>query len=419
MTRAGSHIEIRPIAAIKPPHAEKFFSNRGIPLYVVRGGSEPVLHLDLVFTAGKGHEKSRAAAHATAALFSEGTQEHPSQYIAEQLEYYGATLRATANADLLSISLYCMTKVFAPVLDIIFDLLSNAAFPSEELAIYQQNRSQKIKIALEQNETLANRQLSRNLFGDHPYGDTTTVEDVMRIERDHLLEHFAFIGSANLKVFLGGSVKEQEINTLFERLDQMKAGLRSDTFGRPQPQPPLRSILPGPQKYQSAIRMGRQIVNRSHDDFAGLYVLNAILGGFFGSRLMKNIREEKGLTYSIYSSLETLVNGACLILTTEADAKNTQRVEDEIMHEIGRLHQEQVLPEELAMVKNYLMGNFMMQLDGPFRKMDTVKMMTYENLNSEDFERFIDGINCASPQSIQAMAHKYLSPEELHVAIVG
>ena len=170
---------------------------------------------------------------------------------------------------------------------------------------------------------------------------------------------------------------------------------------------------------QAAIRFGKEVVTRKHEDFAGLFFINTLLGGYFGSRLMKNIREEKGLTYGISSSLDTLVQSSILTISTESSIENKDVVLQEIKKEMDLLQNTLISVDECEMVRNYSMGNLMMQLDGPFRSMDVVKTIFLENLSKDHFDAFVDTIKTITPVDIQKLSQKYLSWDSFHQTIVS
>ena len=218
--------------------------------------------------------------------------------------------------------------------------------------------------------------------------------------------------------FIAGDVKDRHLQALERMLHRLGDGLVSTEGERPVFHAPVSREIDGPQHLQCAIRMGRQVATRDSEDYPGLYFLNTVFGGYFGSRLMKNIREEKGLTYGISSSLETLGRAACLTISTEASGENRQVVLDEIAAEIAKLREEPLGQKEFEMVRNYIRGSLMMQLDGPFRVIDVVKTLVMECGSNECFDDFMTGIRSATPDSIRDLANKYLDWDTLHKVIV-
>jgi predicted Zn-dependent peptidase len=170
---------------------------------------------------------------------------------------------------------------------------------------------------------------------------------------------------------------------------------------------------------QSAIRMGSLAFGRSHPDFAGMKVLNAILGGYFGSRLMNNLREDKGYTYGIGSALVPLLKGGFFVISGEVGAGVTKQALIEIKSELNRLCDEQVPESELSLVRNYLMGEMLRSVDGPFAQAGLYRELIEDNLDISHFEELIDTIQHINAQRLQDLAEKYLNPEGLYTLVVG
>ena len=389
-------------------------SLRGVPVYQLDGISEPVLHLELIFNAGRVHTIRPMVPVATATMLSEGTHTRSSRQIAEDIEYFGSTLRANAGTDALSISLYSMGKYFRQSIGILRDVLLNSVFPERELAHYKQNRLHKLELAEKKNEYIANIAFNKELYGTHPYGYHATRGDISSLERDALLRHYELLNKDNLTVFLAGKVEEDHYKAVQELIDSLGSGKRSKACPAPNRQTASDIVIDGPQHLQSAIRIGRQVITRGHDDYPGLYFMNVLFGGYFGSRLMRNIREEKGLTYGVSSGLETLGKSACLVINTETSTDNRQVVIEEIRREIDRLQTDLVEEPEIMMVRNYLRGHIMMQLDGAFRAMDVVKTLVMESGELSWFDGFMHSVMSVDSEQIRQLARRYLAWDEMH-----
>lgn len=390
----------------------------GVKVYEVRGIDEPVLHLEFIVDAGRIHAAHPSHPSVTASMMNEGTESRSARDIAEQIEYFGSTIRCNAGTDALSISLYCVDRFFEQSLEIVEDLMMNATFPQSELEIYKQNREQRLEISLQRNEYIANTAITSQIFANHVYGYHVTKEDILNLDRVSLLNHYAAVGSSNLSAFICGNITNEHLACLEQMLGRIRPGTKTPGMKGPEPSRPIVNTIDGPQHMQCSIRMGRQIISRNHDEFGGLYFLNTLFGGYFGSRLMTNIREDKGLTYNISSSLETLAGGASLILNTEASSENKDLVLSEIRKEMESLCETTIDDSECEMVRNYLMGSLMMQLDGPFRAMDVIKTLHMECVGPESFDKMLDTIESIGPAELRELARKYLSWDTYHVVSV-
>ena len=176
--------------------------------------------------------------------------------------------------------------------------------------------------------------------------------------------------------------------------------------------------IDGPQVHQAAIRIGSRLFPQTHPDFNGLFVLNTILGGYFGSRLMMEIRENQGLTYGIYSSVDSFASDGCFYISTETATDNTGKVIEAIGLEINKLKQDLIPVEELQMARNYLMGHLMTQIDGPFSTMDYIKSLKIEHLADDSFADMVRTIQQITPSQLRELAIKYLDLSEWVTIVV-
>ena len=389
-----------------------------IPMHIARGGAEPVIQLEFIFSAGRAHSAIPPVANATAGLLSEGTSRFTSAEISEQMEYLGTTLKCQAGMDALSINLYCLSRHFEESVRMVTHLLTDANFPQHEFDSYFKRRLQKLRISMQRNEYLANMHLAQRLYGEHPYGKVTTEDSLRQIERSHLVAHAEYLGAGNLMLFASGQLSDEQIRFLGEELSSLKEGRRPASYGSPLVTEATTLYHEGPQKYQCAVRIGALAPDKDHDDFSGLYALNMLLGGYFGSRLMRNIREEKGMTYHIFSSLDSLARASNLVIGTEAATDNLDNVLVEIEREMDRLKHDPVPEKEIEMVRNYLMGSLMMQLDGPFRTIDVLKGLILEGQSMDFLETLTAKIQSITSQELQDLAVTYLTFDNMHKSIV-
>ena len=414
--------EIHPIQQLLLPKHNKRVLSNGVPVYMVNAGTQAVIKIEFIFLAGKAYEAHHTVAKCTASLLSEGTQNFTSEEIAEHFDYYGAVVTTRSGVDTARIRLYCMTKHLHHVLPMVKEIIDQPIFPEEEITTHLDHRKERLEIELTKNETIGYRTLTESIFGlQHPYGYNTQIEDLNHIDRQKIVAHHdEHFRSDRLMICMSGLINEESIELVEKYFG--KNG-RNGTFKQVKftPNPTDQKIihLPGPQHHQVAIRIGRPLFDRSHKDFPGMYVANALLGGYFGSRLMTNLREDKGMTYGIYSSVDTFRQGGCFYVSTEVARKNYEASLEEIYSEIEKLGNEPVTALELEMVRNYLMGHLMMQLDGPFNAMDVIKSLLLETNHTESFDLLVDKIQQITPSEIQELISRYLKRDELIEIVVG
>lgn len=411
-------VEAPPIHAIKalalPVYETRVLPN-GMPLYLLRGGSEPVMRMEIVFRAGATYERKSGVAEFMAGLMSEGTQGMSSAVLAEKIESLGATMFTRGGVDTARIRLLTLTRFFPELIGIVDEVMRTPAFDPGELKVYADNKVERLRIDLKKNEVLAYRHLTEAIFGlRHPYGKNVFPEDFLAITTADLHEHHRMhMIPQKAMVFLSGNFGGQELGWIEKTIGSWNPGHANGT------EAPV--IIPGemttgylefdgPQVHQAAIRIGRRLFPQSHPDFYGLYVLNTILGGYFGSRLMTEIRENQGLTYGIYSSVDSFASDGCFYISTETATDNTAKVIEAIGLEMRKLQLELIPEEELNMARNYLMGHLMTQIDGPFSTLDYIKSMKIEHLEDGSFKDMVDTIQQITPARLRDLANTYLDP---------
>lgn len=408
------------------PDCQKSVFNNNLSLYWLCAGTQDVVQLEWVFKAGLWEESKPAVAYATASMIKNGTSTKTEAQINEALEFYGASLHSSANNDYSTLSLHCLSRHLDALLPIIQEIIFDAQFPENELEIYRRNAIQHLSVNLKKVDFVANREADAQIFGyDHPYGRFSKKENLEQLQVDDLKQfHRQYYTSANCRLFMAGMVNAGTVALVEQYFGR-------EQWGTPQPDEFIAKqhlIIPGEKKkiqldiqeesVQGAVRLLRAFPDRHHPDFTPMILLNTLFGGYFGSRLMANIREEKGYTYGIYSQIYAYENASTLTIATEAGKEVCAAVVEESRKEMQRLCQEAVSDEELGLVKNYLFGNLLGDLDGPFSLIRRWKGLI---LNGFDEHRFYDNIciyRAIKPEQLQQLAQKYFNPDDYYELVV-
>lgn len=394
-----------------PPINNVTLSN-GLPLYWLNAGVQDVVEIDWVFPAGLWFEQKEAIAHATAGLLKNGTTKHTAAQISEALEFYGAQLKTSAGNDFATVSLYTLAKHLPALLPMVLEILTEATFPEHEVELYKKNVTQRLLVNLRQCDFVANQKIDAQLFGEHhPYGRFTRRETIDAITSADLQAFYkGHYSLANVRMFMAGRISQADVDQL------------DNVFGKaaiePRPVAPvvfepkstgerIQRISNDPDGVQGAIRIGRLFPNRHHPDYTPMVVLNTLFGGYFGSRLMSNIREDKGYTYGIHSSLGPEVNAGSLTIHTEVGRDVTEAAVQEIYKEMELLCNEPADDEELLLVKNYLLGNILGDLDGPFSILQRWRTLILNGFTEEQFNRNISIYKNITAAELQQLAQKY------------
>jgi len=412
---------IQRVADLKLPLPDVHHLDNGIPVYETRLGTQDIIKLEILFHAGRPHEEKKLAARATAALLKEGTTTMSSAEIAEKIDFYGGTLNIPVNLDTSNVILYSLTKHFKKLLPIVADMVTHPIFPAEELSAFCERNIQNLSVDLTRGDVVAYRKITEFIFGEHhAYGYNSSEESYRALTRQDLIKHFQRnYHAGNCRIFISGKTTEQHIDLLNTYFGQTipKGELQEIAFAQ-YLLVPKKVKIPQEESVQTAIRVGCKLFNRNHPDFNGLYILNTILGGYFGSRLMTNIREDKGYTYNIFSSLDAMIHDGYFYIGTEVGNEFVEKTLVEIHREIAILKEELVDEEELNMVRNYILGNMLTMLDGPFNVADVIKTYVAENLPITDFDSLTHTVKNITAEELRELARKYFKPENMWQVIV-
>lgn len=403
------------------PYTKMVLQN-GVEVYAIDAGAQEVLQMEMVFYAGNSVEKSNAVAAATSYLLKNGTSSKTAFELNEAFEYYGAYCNRTCKHETASVTVHTLTRHLQALLPVVKEMISDAVFPENELAIYKQNSKQKLTVNLKKCDFVANRLIDEYTFGrSHPYGKYLVAEDYDALTTDQLKEHFFnHYLNGNCVIFVAGKLPGNLfdlLNEQFGKLNLKPGGQLITEKSQPAATKKFR-IINDTAGVQGAIRLAREFPNRHHPDFIKMMVLNAVFGGFFGSRLMSNIREDKGYTYGIHSYVQNQLQDSSFLISTEAGKDVAEATVEEIYKEMKILREELIDEEELLLVRNYLIGSILGDLDGPFQVIGRWKNIILNNLTEQYFYDSVNTIKTISAEELKDLANKYFKPEDFYELVV-
>ncbi|MEI6060142.1 MAG: pitrilysin family protein [Bacteroidota bacterium] len=414
---------IQPPGRINFPRPEIAQLSNGIKVYQFNSGTQDVISIEMVFAAGSWFQKKPFTAMATNLMLREGTRSFSARELSESLDYYVAHFENTTERDNAYVSLYSLNKHLEHTLPLLAEIVKKPVFPEMEYAVLSGKQRQMLEVNLQKVNFLARTRFNPIVFGKaHPYGMNLEPGDIAAVNHSDLADfHKSQYHSGNCTIVIAGLIKPG----LIQAIEEYFGG--DDWGGIPSEKNNIAPIGSGQKTHfiakdgamQSAIRMGCQLFTRSHPDFAGMKVLNAILGGYFGSRLMTNLREDKGYTYGIGSSVVPLQHGGFFVISGEVGADVTKEALSEIKSELRRLCDEKVPGNELSLVRNYLSGEMLRAVDGPFAQADLYCELIEDHLDISHFEWLLDTVQQINAQQLQDLAIKYLDPDKLFTLIVG
>jgi zinc protease len=393
----------------------------GVKVYAVDAGAEEVMSLEWVFFAGNCFEEKNLVAATTNFLLRNGTSAKTAFQINEHFEYYGSYLNRACYNETATITLHCLTKHITELLPAVKELITDSTLPQDELDLYKQNMKQRLKVNLKKSDFIAGRLIDTYLFGiEHPYGKYTSMEDFDAIHREELLAHYKkYYQQGKLVMFVAGKLPanlESLLNQHFGDLPVQEVKMIKAATA-PVAEKKYR-IVNDAEGVQGSIRIAKSFPNRHHPDFLKTHVLNVLFGGYFGSRLMSNIREDKGYTYGIHSYLQNHVQQSALMISTEAGKDVCEATISEVYKEMKDLRENLVDEEELLLVRNYMMGSILGDLDGPFQIISRWKNIILNDLTEKYFYDSINTIKTVSAEELRQLAQKYYNPEEFYELVV-
>lgn len=400
---------------------EKMTLKNGGSVYFYNDGRSEVVKIELIFPAGSRFAQKRLQSGSANKLLLSGTKRMSAREISEKLDYYGSYVDLHNGPDFSSIALYSLRKYVEELLEILSEILHEANFPESEFEIRKNIRKQKFRVSSEKVNFSAKKEFTLRLFGkNNIYGgktnlsdfDELTREDVHRFFKDRYTSASAVLAAGNIDSALLKSI-DKNFGDFLGEMD-WKKGLKNNYLPEKE-----RIGIEKTGAVQSAIRMGKRLFNRNHPDYPEMTVLTTVLGGYFGSRLMDNLREDKGYTYGVGAGLASMQLDGYFFVSTEVGADVTLLAENEIVQEIIKLRENKISESELETVKRYLMGEILRGSDGVFANMERYRMMWLYDQPEQRFQEVVEKIRSAGSQRMIELANQYLDPETMTTVIVG
>jgi predicted Zn-dependent peptidase len=396
--------------------------DNGMQLVELNTGTQDIIKVELVLRSGRIHESRIGASKAAILLLQEGSEDKDANALAYEYDYYGASVKVRSGMEFSSITLVCLTKFFHKLWPTWLQMVLKPSYKPEEIEKFKSIHSQKLKNQLSKNEVISYRLISEVIFGSkHPYGYNTEPEHITDLKRSDILDyHENELTFDNAVIVISGRYDDAIRNELIGSLSALTKSSNQST--------PIFDITEAEgqtiyrktdNELQASIKMGCRLFPRTHPDYTAFSFVNTILGGYFGSRLMNNIREDKGYTYGIFSMPDCLNHDGFFYISTDVGSTLIQPTIDEVLKEIDILKEKPVDKEELDMVKNYLLGQSLNLIDGPFATGQLIKSLLIKNMTIESFDTHIEKIRNITSDDVQSIAQKYLDINRFTNVIVG
>lgn len=409
--------------ATLPPVKESVLDN-GIRVVSFDGGSQPVNMVSVVRAGGSADFASSAVLQLMLATMGEGTSTRTGATIADIIDSNGSWLKTGAYGHHSVVSIFSLNSRVSDVMPVFDDMIENAVFPQREFEMKKAQIAQQIGVQMQKVSFKADACLRRMICGaDHPLASVITPQAVMGLDRSELADAFGRIRQPHLTcLFVGGNLTPQVTDTVYSAISSLAPSGMSPVVPRIEPLTPscpCTEKLEVPDALQSAVCMGIPVVGRHHSDYPLLHVVAIALGGYFGSRLMMNLREDKGFTYGVSASILGMHEGAWLKIAFECSPRHVSAAIDEVRHELERLVSDPPQGDELERMRRSALVSHLETLDSPLEIVSFYRNMILSDIPADYFDAKQQAILTITPQDISRVAAQYLRPEFLRIAVAG
>lgn len=387
-------------------------------LFFMKEVADETSRVDLYFNAGSTKGSIGIASMVNGLLLS-GTNEKSSTQISNELDALGAFYESNVGHENAILTIYALRENMLPILHVLKNAINKLAFLEQEVEELISDRKQKFFVNMEKVSFLAQRSFQQRMFDGSSYSRIMEVDDYDNISVSEMKSFFKenYLNGLT-KVVVVGNFDQDQVDEIIDLTGEWS----NDTpveFEKSIKNKPGQHHTEKPGALQTAIRVGRILFNKTHEDFVDFQVLNTILGDYFGSRLMSNIREDKGYTYGIGSMLAELHETGYFLIATEVGKDVKEATLTEIKNEIERLRTDLVEEHELELVKNYLLGQLLKSADGPYSMIDLYMGLEAFNMDMDFYNKSIESIQGITPERIRELASKYLVWDQMTIVSAG
>ncbi len=405
------------------PEIHRHKLRNGIQALLIPFGTEPVVELQLVYPYGAAQEELPGLNALTCKLWKQGTERYTALQLAETLDQYGADIDVEGGLEATTLTLSTLSRHLEATLDILAETALHPTFPEDEFRLQVDRLQQQLAVQAQRTNWQARyRGLAELYPGGHPYGRILTTENLAALSRDALPDYFAqVLHPQQAFIVVSGQFDGHEmLHLLDSHFGQLAphTPAERDTPALPVPSG-KQAVHTMPGNGQSTLVLGHAGVARSHPDFYKLQLLNLALGGYFGSRLMQNIREDKGYTYGIGSAWRSYRTGGHWVTSTDVANEYVPDTLVQIQAEMKRLQDEHIPTDELEMARNYGLGRQLAGLETPDQVVQKVAHWSLNGLDEQEALRAWQAYEQTSAQELLELAQKHFQPESLSGAICG
>lgn len=396
----------------------------GVPLYLLDGADKSVVRFDLLFKGGYAVQDKPLQAMFTNRMLREGAGNLTAAEISKRLDYYGAWIDMYSSQNCNHITLYTMSKHLVPLLHVLEEMVKHPQFPQENLDTVRNNNKSYFTINSQKVDIVSQRHFEHALWGSgHPLGHVVCVADYDAMTRDDIQDYYnRYYGSRNCTIFLSGTVDDAILSAVEDSFGSVVWGCESECRlidVAPPVSHPGRCNVPVPDTMQSAVKMGFMAMDATHPDFFKFRFLCVLFGGYFGSRLMSNIREENGYTYHIAAELDAYGHRNAFMISSEAATEYVEPLINEVYHEMEQLVTKPVEESEVELVRNYIMGELCREYEGQSAKSEVFINTWLSGVDFASVNKYIDEIKSVTPADLQRLAREYFNKDRMIEIVAG
>jgi len=412
------------ITKINYNEIKKHKLDNGIEVFELNSNEQNILKLELNFKVGSCNSDNILTSAITNTMLRQATKSKTSSQIEEKLDYYGSFVNSSSGKHFSSVQLYSLSSHFENSLEIVEDIVKNPTFPEHEFLIEMQNNKQQYIEAKDKVDYMSNTKFTKTVFGEkHPYGKILNLEYFEKLKINELKTFYKrYYNSDNCIIVIAGKTNDDTLKILNKKFGQNDWRGKNNIIKEKYPLIEIKKqkiIVKKKDAVQSSLVIGCRTISKKHEDFHGLNILNAILGGYFGSRLMLSIREKQALTYGIYSYVNSLLFSGIFAVSANVSKGNEEKVISEIYKEMNILKEKKISKSELELVRNYLMGEMQRAFDGPFNQSEIFLNLKQFGLNYSYFDDYINTIKNIDANNILELANKYFNENKFIEVLAG
>jgi zinc protease len=406
------------------PEPKRFTLDNGLQVALVQWGNMPKVRVTLDVRTGNVFEKKDEVwlADLTGDLMREGTSTRSSAQISEQVARMGGSVNVNVGLDTATIGGDVLSEFGAQMVDLVADIARNPKFPESELPRLKANLSRSLAVALSQPQQVALEKFRAVLYGDHPYGRVFPTEEMIKgytLDQVRAFYQSTF-NATRSRLYVVGRFDAAAVE---DAVKKAFSGWPKGTPAAPDPPKPKSEraiyLIDRPGAVQSTLLIGLPVVDPTSDDFIPMTVMDALLGGAFASRITKNIREDKGYTYSPYSELSTRFRDTYWAENADVTTNVTGPSIKEIFGEIDRLQADPPSAQELTGIQNYLAGTYILQNSSRGGITGQLEYIDLHGLPASYANEYVKKVYAVTPQQISEVARKYLQDDRATIVVVG